>query len=113
MDSLSLILDDMHFDGVVFASTYNTSPWRWRLATPGLASFHIVTSGQAWLIREGEEPALIQPGDLIVLPAGASVATAGTTFSQLNAVGGSMSLGGTLALLGGTLFGVGGTALPG
>ena len=36
--------------------------------------------------------------NMIVLPAGASVATAGTTFSQLNAVGGSMSLGGTLAL---------------
>jgi len=70
MDSLSLILDDMHFDGVVFASTYNTSPWRWRLATPGLASFHIVTSGQAWLMREGEEPVPIQTGDLIVLPAG-------------------------------------------
>jgi AraC-like DNA-binding protein len=70
MDSLSLILDDMHFDGVVFASTHNTSPWSWRLATPGLACFHIVTSGQAWLIREGESPILIQAGDLIVLPAG-------------------------------------------
>jgi AraC-like DNA-binding protein len=70
MDSLSLILDDMHFDGVVFASTYNTSPWSWHLATPGLASFHIVTWGQAWLVREGEEPVLIQTGDLLVLPAG-------------------------------------------
>ena len=53
MDTLSLILDDMHFDGVVFASTHNTAPWAWSLATPGLASFHIVTSGQAWLMREG------------------------------------------------------------
>jgi AraC-like DNA-binding protein len=70
MDSLSLILDDMHFDGVVFASTHNTAPWSWQLATPGLACFHIVTSGQAWLIREGHEPLLMQTGDLFVLPAG-------------------------------------------
>ena len=70
MDTLSLILDDMHFDGVVFASTQNTAPWAWSLATPGLASFHIVTSGQAWLMREGHPPTLIQTGDLLVLPAG-------------------------------------------
>ena len=74
MDTLSLILDDMHFDGVVFASTHNTSPWRWSLCTPGLASFHIVTSGQAWLMRDrdgrSEEPVLLQTGDLLVLPAG-------------------------------------------
>lgn len=70
MDSLSLILDDMHFDGVVFAATHNAVPWAWRLATPGLGSFHMVTGGQAWLIREGEEPLLVQAGDLIVLPGG-------------------------------------------
>jgi AraC-like DNA-binding protein len=70
MDSLSLILDDMHFDGVVFAATHNRAPWAWQLATPGLACFHIVTHGQAWLIREGLEPTLMQAGDLFVLPAG-------------------------------------------
>jgi AraC-like DNA-binding protein len=70
MDSLSLILDDMHFDGVVFASTYNSTSWAWSLATPGLASFHIIASGQAWLARDDAEPVLIQTGDLIVLPAG-------------------------------------------
>lgn len=72
MDTLSLILDDMHFDGVVFASTHNTAPWAWQLATPGLASFHIVTSGQAWLMRENLPPTLIQTGDLLVLPAGSA-----------------------------------------
>lgn len=70
MDSLSLILDDMHFDGVVFAATHNTAPWAWQLATPGLASFHMVTLGQAWLVRECQDPLLLQTGDLIVLPAG-------------------------------------------
>ena len=70
MDSLSLILDDMRFDGVVFASTVNTAPWAWHLATPGLACFHIVTQGQAWLMRDHEAPALLEQGDLLVLPGG-------------------------------------------
>ncbi|MDO9237117.1 MAG: AraC family transcriptional regulator [Aquabacterium sp.] len=71
MDSLSLILDDMHFNGVVFASLHNTAPWSWHIATPGLACFHMVSHGHAWLMREGEEPVLLQTGDLVVLPAGA------------------------------------------
>lgn len=70
MDSLSLILDDMHFDGVVFTHAEMSAPWSWQLATPGLASFHIVTAGQAWLMREHEPPILIEAGDLAVLPAG-------------------------------------------
>jgi AraC-like DNA-binding protein len=71
MDSLSLILDDMHFEGVVFAPTLNTAPWAWSLSTPGLACFHMVTAGEAWLVREGHDPVLLQTGDLIVLADGA------------------------------------------
>ncbi len=70
MDSLSLILDGMHFNGVVFTYTDMTAPWCWQLATPGLACFHIVTHGRAWLMREQEPPLLIEAGDLVVLPAG-------------------------------------------
>lgn len=70
MDSLSLILDGMHFNGVVFTHTDMTAPWCWQLATPGLACFHIATQGQAWLMREHEPPLLIETGDLVVLPAG-------------------------------------------
>lgn len=70
MDSLSLILDDMHFGGVVFTHTEMSAPWAWRLSTPGLACFHVVTEGQAWLMREHEAPVLIEAGDLIIIPAG-------------------------------------------
>jgi AraC-like DNA-binding protein len=70
MDTLSLILDDMHFDGVVFASSVNAPPWSWQLALDGLACAHVITRGQAWLIREGAEPLLLETGDLIVLPGG-------------------------------------------
>lgn len=70
MDTLSLILDDMHFDGVVFASSVNAPPWSWRLALPGLACAHVITRGQAWLLREGAPPQLLETGDLVVLPGG-------------------------------------------
>ena len=70
MDTLSLILDDMHFDGVVFASSVNAPPWSWHLALDGLACAHVITRGQAWLIRDGAEPLLLETGDLIVLPGG-------------------------------------------
>lgn len=70
MDSLSLILDDMRLDGVVFASTDNVAPWAWHLATPGVACAHAVTRGQAWLIRDDAEPLLLDTGDMVVLPGG-------------------------------------------
>lgn len=70
MDTLSLILDDMHFDGVVFASSVNAPPWSWHLAMPGVACAHIVARGEAWLVREGADPLLLQTGDLVVLPGG-------------------------------------------
>lgn len=70
MDTLSLILDDMHFDGVVFVSTVNNPPWSWHLAMPGVACAHVITQGQAWLMRDGEAPLLLETGDLVVLPGG-------------------------------------------
>ncbi|MEK8086096.1 AraC family transcriptional regulator [Aquabacterium sp. A3] len=70
MDTLSLILDDMHFDGVVFASSINAPPWSWHLALDGLACAHVITRGQAWLVRDDAEPLLLETGDLIVLPGG-------------------------------------------
>ncbi|MEY4765303.1 MAG: hypothetical protein RI907_1976 [Pseudomonadota bacterium] len=70
MDSLSLILDDMHFEGVRFVFSVNTSPWAWRLATPGVACAHQLVQGEAWLVREDEEPLHLQAGDLVMLPAG-------------------------------------------
>lgn len=70
MDPLSLIIDDMRFGGVVFVATELSAPWSLRLHTPGLASFHVLTHGQAWLLRDGEDPVAIETGDLVVLPAG-------------------------------------------
>ena len=68
----------------------------------------VVNNGTLY-IGSGAAPALININgnftqnaggtlNMIILPSGASVASAGGTYSQLNAVGGSISLGGTLAL---------------
>ncbi len=70
MDPLSLIIDDMRFDGVVFVATELGAPWAVHLKTPGLAAFHVMTEGQGWLLREGHQPLCLQTGDLVVLPAG-------------------------------------------
>lgn len=70
MDTLSLILDDIRLKGAVFRECELAAPWALQLHTPGLASFHIVTRGQAWLLREGEAPLPLQMGDLVLLPRG-------------------------------------------
>ncbi|MBI5335591.1 MAG: AraC family transcriptional regulator [Burkholderiales bacterium] len=70
MDTLSLILDDMRLQGSVFVYTHASAPWSLRLHTPGVAAFHIVTGGSAWLLRQGREPLALQAGDLVILPSG-------------------------------------------
>ncbi len=70
MDSLSLILDDLYFEEVAFASTTNLAPWCWQLCTPGGATAHMITHGRAWLLREGADPLILETGDMVVLPSG-------------------------------------------
>lgn len=70
MDSLSLILDDIRLTGAVFVQKELSAPWSLRLHTPGLASFHILTGGSAWLIRTDVEPMRLDAGDVVILPGG-------------------------------------------
>lgn len=70
MDTLSLIFDDMHMQGGVFAHIQLGSPWAIELRKPGQASFHIVTKGQGWLMLADHEPVQVQAGDLLILPGG-------------------------------------------
>ena len=70
MDTLSLILTDIRLHGAVFRETQLSAPWALRLHTPGLTSFHIVTRGEAWLLREGAEALKLQAGDIVMLPGG-------------------------------------------
>lgn len=71
MDTLSLILDDIRLRGGAFMQAVLREPWAFRVHTPGLASFHIVTQGRMHLLRTGSEPLLLERGDLVLLPGGA------------------------------------------
>lgn len=71
MDTLSHIVDDIRLTGAVFLRCELSAPWALRLATPGLASFHVVVWGGAWLVRSGAEPLRLDAGDLVILPGGA------------------------------------------
>jgi AraC-like DNA-binding protein len=70
MDTLSLILNDIRLHGAVFRESQMAAPWSVRLHTPGLTSFHIVTRGEAWLLRDNAEPLKLQAGDIVTLPGG-------------------------------------------
>lgn len=70
IDTLSLILNDIRLHGAVFRESQMSSPWSVRLHTPGLTSFHIVTRGEAWLVRADAEPLKLQTGDIVTLPSG-------------------------------------------
>jgi AraC-like DNA-binding protein len=71
MDTLSHIVDDIRLTGAVFLRSELAAPWALKLHTPGLASFHIVVQGSAWLVRAGADPLKLDAGDLVILPGGA------------------------------------------
>ncbi|HEU0197796.1 MAG TPA: AraC family transcriptional regulator [Nevskiaceae bacterium] len=69
-DTLSLLLDDIHFEGVVLRQVELHAPWALHLHTPGLTAVHIVTRGRAVLERAGCAPLVVGTGDILVLPSG-------------------------------------------
>lgn len=72
MDTLSQLLDDIHLRGAEFLLTDVSAPWALRLNTAGLAAFHIVISGSAWLRIPDREAIRLSPGDMVMLPTGAA-----------------------------------------
>lgn len=69
-DTLSLILDDIHLEGVVLRELDLRASWALRLHTPGLTAVHIVMRGRAVLVRAGAEPLVVNTGDVVILPGG-------------------------------------------
>lgn len=74
MDTLSKILDLLHFNGTFYYATNFHSPWG--IVVPkykNVARFHYVTQGSCWVKIEGiEEPQLLSSGDLIIISHGTS-----------------------------------------
>ena len=73
MDTLSRILDLIHFDSSFYYATSFHSPWSIEIpAYRNVARFHYVSRGSCWVRIDDEEPRLLSAGDIIIVPHGAS-----------------------------------------
>lgn len=74
MDTLSKVLDMLHFNGSFYFATNFQSPWSVEVPNyKNVARFHYVRQGTCWVRVKGQdEPMLLRSGDLILIPKGAS-----------------------------------------
>jgi AraC-like DNA-binding protein len=71
VDALGDALHHLRMSGVFYCRSDFTAPWGLELPPmPGCLMFHVVTSGRCWLEVPEEEPLLLQPGDLTLVPHG-------------------------------------------
>lgn len=70
MDTLSLLLDDIHLAGVEFRYLDAGAPWGFAFHSKGLASFHLLLSGSAFLHFPNEAPIALQAGDMAIVTSG-------------------------------------------
>jgi len=73
LDTLSKLLDSLHFNGTFYFATDFHHPWSVEVPSyKNVARFHYVTQGAVWVRIEGvDEPTLLSSGDIIVIPHGA------------------------------------------
>ena len=70
-DVLTEVLSTLGIQGRVFCCSELSAPWSMALPASGLAHFHVLEQGSAWLRIEGESDAVsLASGDLIMLPHG-------------------------------------------
>jgi AraC-like DNA-binding protein len=71
IDPLGEALHVLRMRGTFYSRCEFSAPWGLILPPmPGSMMFHVVTSGRCWLEVEGEDPRLLQPGDLGLVPHG-------------------------------------------
>jgi AraC-like DNA-binding protein len=73
MDTLSRVLDSLHFNGAFYFATNFYAPWSVEVPVyKNAARFHYVTQGSCWVRIEGwADPQQLFSGDIIVIPHGA------------------------------------------
>ena len=71
MDVLTNVLDSLRLKGSVYCRSHLENPWNLRFLEHGMAVFHVVEHGEAWLQLAGSSDALhLVTGDLVLLPHG-------------------------------------------
>jgi AraC-like DNA-binding protein len=70
-DPLGETLHLLKLTGILYSRAELTAPWGADMpAFEGCMMFHIVTAGNCWLEVKGEEPRLLRPGSLALVPHG-------------------------------------------
>ena len=70
-DPLGEALHHLRMNGAFYCRSDLTAPWGMTLMPmPGYLWFHVVSSGGVWLEAGDDEPALVRPGDLALVPHG-------------------------------------------
>ncbi|MEM7532886.1 MAG: AraC family transcriptional regulator [Chloroflexota bacterium] len=70
-DPLGEALHFLHMNGLFYSRAEFTAPWGLDMpALPNCLLFHVVVSGRCWLMVEGAEPQLLNPGDFALVPHG-------------------------------------------
>ncbi|RKN37521.1 AraC family transcriptional regulator [Streptomyces hoynatensis] len=67
MDVLTELLQHSRAPGAAVARTWERPPWSVRCADGAPVSVHAVVAGGAWLLRDGERPRPLRPGDIAVV----------------------------------------------
>jgi AraC-like DNA-binding protein len=69
-DPVSDVLRALNVRSTVFCLSDLGAPWGFRVEGAGIAKFHLVLDGGAWLTVDGRAPMRVVSGDLVVLPHG-------------------------------------------
>jgi len=70
MDVLTDVLRSLHLRGTVYFEADFRAPWGMEMRAGAVSNFHLVQRGHCWLRMPGRAPAMLGPGDLVVLPHG-------------------------------------------
>jgi hypothetical protein len=71
IDVLTEVLSTLGIQGRVFCCSAFSAPWSMALPASGMAHFHVLEQGDAWLRLEGKHAAVpLARGDLLILPHG-------------------------------------------
>jgi len=67
VDTLSEVLDNLRSSGALVGRSLLAAPWRLRLRTTGTITLVTMLRGDGWLLREGQDPLPLTPGDVAIV----------------------------------------------
>jgi AraC-like DNA-binding protein len=69
-DAVTDLLASLHIRSSVYCLSELRAPWGFEVAESSVAKFHVVLEGCCWLRLDGQEPARLHAGDVVILSRG-------------------------------------------